>query len=144
MHLIKFLDTSTTGVPRQVLKERNFSDEAATLSKLVLTSEVDNDEEISTISEEFPVKTPDNNPFRKRKLRSEKTETTPTTKSYVTEDDQFELRRQTLDSQESVNSKTQKLDDNKVQLKSTKKGKISNCKSSGNRKSSILNFFARI
>uniref|UniRef100_A0A803MR40 Exonuclease 1 n=1 Tax=Chenopodium quinoa TaxID=63459 RepID=A0A803MR40_CHEQI len=88
--------TSTMTAPRQVLKEKNFSDEAAALSNLVLASEAHNDEEISIVSE-FPVKTPDNNPFRKRKLHSENIETTPTTKSTVTEDDQLELRRQTLD-----------------------------------------------
>lgn len=98
-------------VERQVLKEKNFSDEAATLSRLVTTAEIRHNEENSTVSEVFPVTTPDNNPFRKRKLHSENTETTPTMKSSLTEDDHSELKSNNLNSQESVNSKNQKLDD---------------------------------
>ncbi|KAL2934159.1 Exonuclease 1, partial [Bienertia sinuspersici] len=130
---------STMMVKRQALKERNFSDEAATLSKLVNASEVHNNEDNSAVSEEFPVRTPDNNPFRKRKLHSDNIETTPTTKSPLTEDDQSELTNLILHSQDSVNSKTQKLDKINENSKVTKKGNISR-----NIKSSILNFFARI
>ncbi|KMT11114.1 hypothetical protein BVRB_5g111960 [Beta vulgaris subsp. vulgaris] len=139
----KMSDTSTVMVERQVLKEKNFSDEAATLSRLVTTAEIRHNEENSTVSEVFPVTTPDNNPFRKRKLHSENTETTPTMKSSLTEDDHSELKSNNLNSQESVNSKNQKLDDIKDQGKAMSNGKTRNCKSSGNR-NSILNFFARI
>lgn len=64
------------------MKERNFnfSNEATNLSKLVDSSEIHCKEEISMVSEDFPVKTPDNNPFRKRKHHSENTESTPASK----------------------------------------------------------------
>ncbi|CAO2818131.1 unnamed protein product [Amaranthus hypochondriacus] len=78
----KVSNKSTTIVERQVLKERNFnfSNEATNLSKLVDSSEIHCKEEISMVSEDFPVKTPDNNPFRKRKHHSENTESTPASK----------------------------------------------------------------
>ena len=153
-------NTETTPTPehvmhRQVLKERNFSDEATALAKLAVPFNTKRNEESCAVLDELPLKTPDNNPFRKRKL-SENTEITPTPESVVTEVESSEIWCPIMDSQGSVKSKPKLTNDHRCMDNETvndqrqhgkvmKKSRTSSCKTSDSRKnSSILNFFARI
>ncbi|XP_074316592.1 exonuclease 1 [Silene latifolia] len=89
--------------------------------------------------------TPNNNPFRKSKGVSEDSENRNTPISGVTEcDQQSELKCYILDSQESVSSKVNKLDDKSEKGVSVKKTKTKKCKGSNSTNGSgILSFFAR-
>ncbi|KAJ8443284.1 hypothetical protein Cgig2_010179 [Carnegiea gigantea] len=153
-------NTETTPAPesvmqRQVLKERNFSDEAAALAKLAIPFVIKTNEESCTVLDEPSLKTPDNNPFRKSKL-SENTETTPTPESVVTEVESSEISCPIMDSQGSVKSKLKLINDHRHMDNETvndqrqngkvmKKSRRNSCKSSDSRKnSSILNFFSWI
>ncbi|GAB4860991.1 hypothetical protein Ancab_036151 [Ancistrocladus abbreviatus] len=135
-------------VERGILKERNYSDEAALLAKLVPPLEVDTGVENLIIRfDEHPLQTPDNNPFKKRKLTKANTgevESIPEQESEVTEIEKSDTLCFTVDSQESVNSKPKRIEDGKEVGKCTKRLKMSNSKGSQSRMSSILNYFSRL
>lgn len=80
---------------------------------------------------------------RKRRLSDICSDQTAEQVSGITEVEDPDILCINLESQESVNSKPIKATDGKRRGK-TEKSKKSNCKSSENKKSSILNFFSRV
>ncbi|CAK9172928.1 unnamed protein product [Ilex paraguariensis] len=138
---------------KPTLEERNqkleikYMNEDVVLEKLIFPLNNETKEEKSRIPDKNLLKVPDNNPFKKRKLDEahfDRTESVIEEVSVVTKVDNSEIVCLTPKSQGSVESKPIEMTDGKGRRKSEKKSKRSNCHSSGNKKSSILNFFSRV
>ncbi|XP_061343645.1 exonuclease 1 [Gastrolobium bilobum] len=171
-----------------------YSDEAFALQKLVMPLEPNGTVEKTIISDDTPLKVPNNNPFRIRKpeeiylvqtddtveeisivssdeyidvcispdnfqeelsenlsrkrkfqnIGSDELEATGKQVSGVTEVENSDILCMTVESQESVNSKTRKSADLKESCESEKKSTRSKCKKTGSNNRTILNFFSRV
>ncbi|GAB2213042.1 hypothetical protein Droror1_Dr00021057 [Drosera rotundifolia] len=133
---------------RQVLQEKNYWNEAAQLANLVPAFKVNDYDELVLPRDLLPIKTPDNNPFKKRKhneislVSQSNNDTEPESGMTETED----ATKPLSNSQESVNSRPEKLKDvhgipkvGKI-LQHTRADKLKNL----TRKGSILSYFSRI
>lgn len=139
-HLTK--EEMTIKVTKQkpaVMEIQKYSKEAMSLEKLFVQSEV-----LSTIrkkdSDKNPAMVPNNNPFRKRKLD----EIIREQQSVITDVEKGGLVCNTFESQESVDSKPNKVIGGIEMGENGKKLKRTNWKSIESKKTTILNFFSRV
>lgn len=131
---------------RPVIEETKYLNEAVALQKIMFPSEVHGMLENKITQDETPLEIPDNNPFKKRKLNEIYLDQIPSITeqiSVVVDVDNSDIMCVTLESQESVDSKPNKVADRKAISKNEKR-KRSDCKSSESKKNSILNFFSRV
>ncbi|KAJ9676858.1 hypothetical protein PVL29_022054 [Vitis rotundifolia] len=137
---------STVMEQRPVIEETKYLNEAVALQKIMFPSEVHGMLENKITQDETPLKIPDNNPFKKRKLNEIYLDQMPSITeqiSVVVDVDNSDIMCVALESQESVDSKPNKVADRKATGKNEKR-KRSDCKSSESKKNSILNFFSRV
>ncbi|WKA08033.1 hypothetical protein VitviT2T_025795 [Vitis vinifera] len=137
---------STVMEQRPVIEETKYLNEAVALQKIMFPSEVHGMLENKITQDETPLEIPDNNPFKKRKLNEIYLDQIPSITeqiSVVVDVDNSDIMCVTLESQESVDSKPNKVADRKAISKNEKR-KRSDCKSSESKKNSILNFFSRV
>ncbi|KAL3529202.1 hypothetical protein ACH5RR_008524 [Cinchona calisaya] len=126
--------------------EKKYINGALELEKLKLPSKNEAEEECRTIIHKEVPKLPQNNPFKKRKMEEiqlQQTESTIEQVSVLTETETSEVLCPTPDSQQSVDSKPIKANEEDKGAHKGKKMKGSNCHSSL-QKSSIMNFFSRV
>lgn len=131
---------------RPVIEETKYLNEAVALQKIMFPSEVHGMLENKITQDETPLEIPDNNPFKKRKLNEIYLDQIPSITeqiSVVVDVDNSDIMCVTLESQESVDSKPNKVAGRKAISKNEKR-KRSDCKSSESKKNSILNFFSRV
>ncbi|RVX17980.1 hypothetical protein CK203_004302 [Vitis vinifera] len=117
---------------RPVIEETKYLNEAVALQKIMFPSEVHGMLENKITQDETPLEIPDNNPFKKRKLNEIYLDQIPSITeqiSVVVDVDNSDIMCVTLESQESVDSKPNKVADRKAISKNEKR-KRSDCKSS--------------
>ncbi|GAB2301496.1 hypothetical protein Dimus_035515 [Dionaea muscipula] len=144
-----FPSRETVAIQRQVLKEKNYLNEAAQLAKLLPTFKVTNDGQTrSTTTGELPLKVPGNNPFKKRKhseVNPDKPNSDTEPESAVTEPQNTSTPLPS--SQESVNSRLTRQEkiqgSGKIPSESLKRLRVDNSMHS-TRKNSILSYFSLI